>query len=212
MTTRFLFLTAVAAALAVALAGPVSARVEPGGGVGGTTKQHGTPKSAPVAPTSSSSTSSSSTEVEADDPNEATGTATTDGSAVTVTRADGTSITCSVPAGVDLTPFLTGNVKAECESVNGVLTLRELESETGAQLEVRDDGTVETDDEAADGDSVLEASSRATTTSRATRVTRVTRVIRVTRLIRVTRATRARTTAALVVVTTSSLGRTRVPR
>jgi hypothetical protein len=60
-----------------------------------------------------------------------------------VTGSDGTSITCAVPAGLDVTPFLSGRVKAHCELVNGVLTVSELEGANGAKAEVKDDGTVE---------------------------------------------------------------------
>ena len=130
---KFLLMTFVAAAFAAVLAGAASARVESGVDGAGSSQRG---KASPVV---------ASTETEADDANEATGTATSDGTSITVTRTDGSTVTCAVPAGVDLTPFLTGKVKAECEDKNGVLTLRELESETGQKVEIEDDGTVETE-------------------------------------------------------------------
>ena len=138
---KFLLMTFVAAAFAAVLAGAASSRVESGVDGAGSSQRG---KASPVV---------ASTETEADDANEATGTATSDGTSITVTRTDGSTVTCAVPAGVDLTPFLTGKVKAECEDKNGVLTLRELESETGQKVEIEDDGTVETelDDEVNSG-------------------------------------------------------------
>jgi hypothetical protein len=93
----------------------------------------------PTAPTPSSTTSSSSTSSESDSiESELTGTATAsaDGSSVTIVGANGASLTCAVPAGMDLTPFLTGSVEATCESVGGLLTLTEIKSEeTGTEAE-----------------------------------------------------------------------------
>jgi len=125
MTKRFLFLTIAAAAIAALLGGAASARVEAGTGAAGPALRH--------------------SEVEAEDAAEATGTATSDGPSITVTRPDGTSIACAVPTGLDVTPFLSGNVKVECDDVNGVLTLREIASETGARAEIGDDGTIESE-------------------------------------------------------------------
>jgi hypothetical protein len=144
MTSRFLLLTVVAAGFAALLAGTASARFEPGDGGAGDSKRerHAAPTSVATA---SSPESASEPGVEVPDSAEATGTATTDGSSVTVTRTDGTTLTCAVPPGVDLTPFLTGQVQLECQNVNGVLTLREIEAESGARDEVNDDGTSETE-------------------------------------------------------------------
>ena len=81
---------------------------------------------------------------------EATGTASTsvDG-LITVTAVDGSSLTCAVPPALDLSSVGSGDVKIECELVNGVPTLRELNAENGAKVEVGDDedeGEVEDDD------------------------------------------------------------------
>jgi hypothetical protein len=133
MTTRFLFLATVAAAFAALLAGAASARFEPGTSIPGST------------PHQSDTTPSTVAEVEADGAGEANGVAASDGASITVTRPDGTSITCAVPTGLDVTPFLTGNVKVECADVNGMLTLREIKSDTGARAEVGDDDAVETE-------------------------------------------------------------------
>lgn len=138
--TRFLYLATMAAALAaIGFAGPAAARFEAGGAAG-----------AAASPSTVTSQGSADTpepaevENEPAEANEAVGTATTNGASVTVTSAGGTSLTCAVPAGVDVTPFLSDQVKVECDVVNGVLTLRELESATGAKVEIRGDGTVET--------------------------------------------------------------------
>jgi hypothetical protein len=123
---RFILLTSLLAALgAMALAGTASAKVDAGGGAPAITAG-----SAIVSTTSSTEP-------------ELTGTATLslDGTSVTVTGADGSSITCAVPAGMDLTSFLTGTVEAQCESVGGVLTLTEIQAdETATETEDTDTG------------------------------------------------------------------------
>lgn len=79
---------------------------------------------------------------------EATGTATAspDGSSVIVTRADGSSIACSVPVAFDPAPYLSGRVEVQCSSVNGRLTLSEIKNDdTGADARpggVEPDSTV----------------------------------------------------------------------
>jgi uncharacterized membrane protein YgcG len=141
--TRFLYLTTIAAALAaIPFAGPAAARFEAGGGGGAAA-------STTTAASTASGNAAEPAEVENEaaevEQNEAVGTVTTDGVSVTVTRANGTSISCAVPVGVDLTPFVSGQAKAECDLVNGVLTLRELRSAT-ARVEVGEDDQAENED------------------------------------------------------------------
>jgi hypothetical protein len=134
---RIALSSALVAALAtVALAATAQARVVPPDGTV-LAENLGTVTTPASSPTASNDA-------------EKTGTATSDGTSITVTDADGGSITCAVPAGFDVTPFLTGQVKAECKDANGVLTLTEIKSSTtGAEAESGDDGDVENVD---DGD------------------------------------------------------------
>lgn len=141
---RFVLLASLTAALAaIALAGTASAHVvlDPGGAAAN--------NSGPASSTSSSDSTSESDETEAT----GTATASVDGTSVTITGIDGSSVTCAVPVGFDLTPFLTGQVEAECELVNGQLMLSEIVNETsGVEAEVEDDDTVEVGDDDADED------------------------------------------------------------
>jgi len=57
-------------------------------------------------------------------------------------------LTCAVPAGIDLTAFLTGPVKAECKLVGGILTVSELKAANGAAVEVKDEVVVEIGEDA----------------------------------------------------------------
>lgn len=60
------------------------------------------------------------------------------------------ALTCSVPAGVDLSAFTVGEeVEARCLLVDGVAVLRELESEH-VEFETEDDGTFTIEDERAE--------------------------------------------------------------
>ena len=169
MTRRFLYLTVAAAAFAALLAGAASARFAPGVGGAGDSRartplrsredrlDHGSRRRRPQR--------RPRPRTEAGDANEANGTATSDGTTITVTRTDGSTLTCTVPAGFDVTPFLTGNVKAECE--NGAL--REIRSGTGEAAEPGDDnsGPGNADDEQGDdnsGPGNADETTRATTT------------------------------------------------
>lgn len=84
---------------------------------------------------------------------EASGTASlsADGKSVTITGAGGATLTCAVPTGLDVKPFLTGKVEAKCQTVNGVLTLTRISSEDGAVAKAGEDRTgIASDDESGD--------------------------------------------------------------
>lgn len=71
---------------------------------------------------------------------EGTGAATVGAGTVSVQATDGSTVTCAVPEGVDLSAFAGKTVKVECKSEDGKLVLDEIKDPaTGAKLEVGDD-------------------------------------------------------------------------
>lgn len=93
-------------------------------------------------------------EFELDDGVELEGELTLSDASVTVASADGVTITCTVPAGLDLTGFSSGaQAEAECALVDGVLVLQELESgDLEVEVEEEDEEDDEEDEEDEDED------------------------------------------------------------
>jgi hypothetical protein len=120
---RLLGLLAGLAILALfPLAATVSARVSDEGG-GGAVRT--------VAAGSASGSTSTS-----DDPTELTGTLSVTGSTATVTASDGVTLSCSIPAGVDLSAFVGQRVTMECDS-GAVSEVKNLA--TGEEIQPGDD-------------------------------------------------------------------------
>lgn len=81
------------------------------------------------------SASGSGSQGTSNDANELSGTLSVSGSSATVTAADGTTLSCAIPTGTDLTAFVGQQVKMECE--NGAV--REVENlATGEEIEPGD--------------------------------------------------------------------------
>ena len=137
---RLLGLLAGLAILALfPLAATVSARVS----------DEGAGKVVRTAGNTSGSSSTSS------DPNELSGTLSVSGSTATVTAEDGSTLSCTIPAGMDLTAWNGQQVEMECDG--GVVTeVKNLA--TGEEIEADDDdctattSTSSSDDEGDEAD------------------------------------------------------------